>query len=137
MTITDEFTNPAEPGSGDKLPLADLLGNLLLFTVDKSIDEIETEYGKASAVGCNVAVLDGASKGDTYNDTLIFPRVLQSQLRHAVGGGKVLGRLTQGEKKPGKNPPWKLDDPTEDDKVTARKYLEHVAKTVETVEDPF
>ena len=133
MTVTDDFTNPAEPGSGDKLPLADLLGNLLLFTVDKTVDEIETQYGPASAVACKVAVLDGAGKGDTYNDTLIFPRVLQGQLRHAVGGGKVLGRLTQGEKQPGKSAPWKLSDPDEDDKTTARKYLAHIAKAEEDV----
>ena len=136
MTTIDEFTNPAEPGSGDKLPLADLLGNLLLFTVDKTVEDIETQYGKANAVACAVAVLDGTGKGDTYDDTLIFPRVLQSQLRHAVGGGKVLGRLTQGDKQPGKSAPWKLDDPTDADKDIARKYLAYVAEQAKE-EAPF
>jgi hypothetical protein len=127
-TIEEDFSAPAAPGSGDKLPLADLLGSLLLFTVDKVNVGIVTEFGETDAVGCAVAALDGPNKGTVYADTLIFPRVLQSQLRHAVGGGKVLGRLAQGLKKPGKNAPWILEDPTEDDIAIGKKYLAHVAE---------
>lgn len=133
---TDDFANPAAPGSGDKLPLADLLGRLLLFTVDKVVAGIQTEFGETDAISCAVAVLDGDAKGDTYDDTLIFPRVLQSQLKASTGGGKVLGRLNQGEKKPGKSAPWILDDPTEDDKTTARKYIAYIKEQAAS-EQPF
>ena len=131
-TMSDPFTNPAEPTGGDRLPLADVLGDLLLITVHEVVHDIETEYGKSNAVRVDVAVLDGELKATTYADTLIFPRVLQGQLSAKVGG-MVLGRLEQGEKKPGKNPPWRLADPTDDDKETARKYRAHTAK----VSDPF
>jgi hypothetical protein len=138
MTMIDdnEFTTPAAPG-GDEVPLNDLLGALLLFTVKEHLPEMETVHGPARPVSCAIAVLDGDHKGDTYPDALMFPRVLISQLKHAVGGGKVLGRLTQGEKKPGKNAPWKLDDPTEDDKATARKYLAYVAEQAKAEASPF
>lgn len=136
MTTIDQFSAPAEPGGGDKLPLADLLGSLLLFTVGQITEGMDTEYGKASPVGASVAVLDGDKKGEVFDDALIFPRVLISQLKHAVGGGMVLGRLEQGEKKPGKNPPWRLADPTDDDKATARKYLAYVAEQTKG-EEPF
>jgi len=130
MTDIDTFSAPAAPGSGDKLPLPDLLGSLLLFTVERIERGIVTEFGETDATAGAVAVLDGSSKGETYADTLIFPRVLQSQLKGAVGGGMVLGRLGQGEKKPGKSAPWILADPTDDDKAIARRYLAHVAVAV-------
>jgi hypothetical protein len=39
-------------------------------------------------------------------------------------GGMVLGRLVLGQaSKPGRRPPWRLDDPTDSDKVIARQYL--------------
>jgi len=126
MTITDPFSAPAEPTGGDRLPLSDVLGSLLLFTVHEVVHDIDTEYGKSNAVRADVAALDGTHKGDTWADTLIFPRVLQSQLSGATGG-MVLGRLEQGEKKPGKNPPWRLADPTDSDRDIGRKYLAHVA----------
>lgn len=133
--MTDLFSNPGTGTSdGEKLPLADLLGALLIVTVHKETDEIQTEYGPTTAISADVAVLDGDHKGDTYPDTLIFPRVLKSQLRGSAGG-KVLGRLGQGEKKPGKNPPWRLNDPTDADRETAKKYLAYVA-TQAPVEAP-
>ena len=130
--MSDPFSSPAEPTGGDRLPLADVLGDLLLFTVHEVVHDIDTEYGKSNAVRVDVAVLDGDRKAEVFHDTLVFPRVLQSQLAGNVGG-MVLGRLEQGEKKPGKNPPWRLADPSEGDKETARKYLAHTAK----VSDPF
>jgi|GEM_PF-2220988 len=52
MTDTDTFSAPAAPGSGDKLPLPDLLGSLLLFTIER-IERIErgivTEFGETDA----------------------------------------------------------------------------------------
>ena len=130
------FSTPAAPSSGDKLPLGDLLGSLLLITVHEHTDEITTEYGPARAIRADVACLDGDHKGETWDDTLIFPRVLQSQLRQSVGA-KVLGRLAQGEKMPGKNPPWRLDDPTAADQTVGEKYLAHVATQTAADEEPF
>lgn len=127
---SDPFVDPAK--GGDKLPLADLKGSLLLFTVHSVETGIQTTFGESDAVKCDVAALDGPNKAETWEGTLIFPRVLQSALRPAVGK-MVLGRLGQGQAKPGQSAPWVLEDPTDDDRETGRKYLAHVAK----VNDPF
>ncbi len=133
-TQTDPFTAPA--AGGDRLPLDELLGALLLFTVDSVEKDIDTAFGTTDAVRCTVAALDETHKGDTWADTLIFPRVLQSQLRGAAGGGMVLGRLGKGEAKKGQSAPWTLADPTDADKDIARKYLAYVASQT-APESPF
>lgn len=122
--MTDEF---ADPGSGgDQFDPKALNGALLLFTVHEETDEIETKFGTSTAIRADIAVLDGPSKGDVIADTLIFPRVLKGQLRQQVGGGRVLGRLGQGENKKG-NPPWQLTAPTDAERETGKKYLAYVA----------
>ena len=100
----------------------DLKGSLLIVEVISLELAIKTSYGVSDAIRANVSVLDGDEEGTVYRDTLIFPKVLISQVKSAMGG-KVLGRLGQGVKKPGQSPPWMLSDATEADKVAARAYL--------------
>ena len=119
-TMSDPFATPAAPSGG--IDLKDHLGALLLFTVHSVEEGIQTVHGASSAIRCDVAVLDGANKGDEHADTLIFPKVLQSQLRKAVGQ-KVLGRLGQGQAKPGQSAPWILTDPTDEDRKAGVEYL--------------
>jgi hypothetical protein len=133
--MSDPFNSPAT-GGGDKLPLDDLVGALLIFDVREQCTEMQTSFGPASPIRCDVAVLDGGHKAETYPDTLVFPRVLMGQLRPHIGG-KVLGRLGKGEAKPGKSAPWTLTDPTEADKETGRKYLAFVAAKTAEIETPF
>ncbi|HXH35023.1 MAG TPA: hypothetical protein VNJ54_11495 [Plantibacter sp.] len=118
------------PGTGgDKLPLEELLGSLLLVTVHEETDPIPTEYGDTTAIRADVAVLDGTLRKQRFEDTLIFPRVLKAQLRGAAGedDNQVLGRLEQGKKKPGKNPPWQLTEPTAADLEVGELYLVYLA----------
>src|SRR5215207_9409652 len=115
------FNDPSTPG-GDSLDLDELLGSLLLFDVLEQVPEMQTVNGPTTAVRVDVAVLDGTHKGETHNDALVFPRVLQQQLRPWVGA-KVLGRLGKGQPKPGKSAPWTLTAATDADKETARKYV--------------
>lgn len=119
MTNTDPFEAPATAVGID---YKELNGALLLFSVTSVETGVVTSLGEKDAVRCNVAVLDGPQAGQTYDDTLIFPRVLIGQLRSRVGG-MVLGRLGQGAAKPGQNPPWKLAEPTDDDKAKGRAHL--------------
>jgi len=121
--MNDTFNDPGM--GGDKLDLKGLLGSLLLFSVHEETHELDTTFGKTTAIRADVAVLDGAQKGEVIADTLVFPRVLKGQLRGSVGN-KVLGRLGQGENKKG-NPPWQLAAPTDADKETGRKYLAYMA----------
>lgn len=122
--MTDTFSEPGV-GGGDQFAPGELNGSLLLITVHEETQEIETKFGAATAIRADIAVLDGARKGDVIADTLIFPKMLKGQLRGSVGG-KVLGRLGQGENKKG-NPPWQLAAPTDADKETGHKYLAYIA----------
>jgi hypothetical protein len=91
-TNQDPFEDPAH---GDRIVFDDVNGSLLLFTVHSVEHGIETAFGESDAVKCDVAVLDGDQKGTTFENTLIFPRVLQGALGPKVGK-KVLGRRQEG-----------------------------------------
>jgi hypothetical protein len=128
------FNDPS--AGGDKLPLDQLVGALLLVEVREQTGEIQTTFGPATAIRADVHVLDGARKGERYDDTLIFPRKLQSQLRGSIGG-MVIGRLGKGTAKAGQSPPWQLDAASEADKAIGERYLAHVQMQSASVEEPF
>jgi len=113
-------TRFSDPSAATGTQWADYLGGLLIFEVG-SVETLQTMYGPSDAVRCIMHVLDGKCAGTIAADTLVFPRVLQSQLRGDVGG-LVLGRLEQGVAKPGQNPPWKLAEATPKDRRAADAY---------------
>lgn len=117
--MSDDFSGPS---SSDGIKWGDYKGALLMFEVKSYEPSIETQFGNTSAVSANVVVLDGPNADTVVSDTLVFPKVLQSQIKGHIGG-KVLGRLGQGEAKKGQSAPWKLADATEADKTIARAYL--------------
>lgn len=121
--MTDTFTNPS---TATGIDFKALNGSLLLISVAAVEEGIKTVHGDSSAIRANVVVLDGDSKGESIEDALIFPRVLQSQLRSNIGK-KVLGRLGQGSAKPGQSPPWTLSEATDADKDAATRYLAYIA----------
>ena len=125
-----------DPGSMDSLPLADLLGSLLLVTVHEETPEMQTVHGPTTAIRADVAVLDGDLVGVVYSDTLVFPKVLKSQLRGSVGG-MVVGRLAQGEKKQGLNAPWILETATDADKTVAQAHVDGAAQAEVEYAKPF
>ena len=116
----DPFDSPA---SSIGIRWEELNGRLLLITPLAFEAAIKTVHGAADAVRANVVVLDGTAALSEYRDTLIFPKILMSQVRANIGTSRAnLGRLGQGEKKPGQTAPWKLSDPTDTDKDVARSY---------------
>ena len=117
--MTEAFASPATASGIDWKALN---GALLLITPLSVEDGIKTVHGDASAVRADVVALDGAEKGEEYPDTLIFPKVLQGQLRSRVGS-KVLGRLGQGNAKPGQSPPWILAEATAEDTNIGKAYI--------------
>jgi hypothetical protein len=142
----------AAPAESSGFSFEDHKGDLLLIVPTSRQEGIATTFGDKSAIGGYIAVLDGEHKGDVYDDTLIFPLVLQGQLKsyveanaRAIANGKtvldeavtqVVGRLIQGVAKPGQKPPWKIDNPTEGDLETAGKYIAYVAEQTKE-EAPF
>lgn len=117
--MTDPFGSPA---SADGIKWEALKGSLLLVAPSSFETDINTVHGPANAVKATVSVLDGDQADEVYIDTLIFPKVLISQTKGSIGG-MVLGRLGQGQKKPGQSPPWTLIEAVDADKVVARAYL--------------
>lgn len=123
--MTDMFD---APGSASGVKWEELNGRLLLVQPLAEEKDIPTAFGSASAVRANVTVLDGPTAGEEFADTLIFPKVLQSQVKGNCGTGRFnLGRLGKGNAKPGQSAPWMLGDPTDSDKDAARAHL--AAKT--------
>jgi hypothetical protein len=132
--MPDEF---ADPGSGgDKLPLDELNGSLLLIEALDLKRDIPTTFGNTNAVAANVIVLDGTKKGERFDDTLIFPRVLVSSLSGNIGK-KTLGRLGRGTAKPGQSAPWILEPANEAERAIGQKYLAYAATQTVAEEEPF
>lgn len=117
--MTDPF---ATPGSTSGVDYKALNGRLLLIMPTSLESDVKTSLGDKDAVRADIVVLDGPEAGEEYNDTLVFPRVLIGQLRSRVGE-KVLGRLGQGQARPGQNAPWLLTEATDADKQTGLAYL--------------
>lgn len=128
--MTDPFTDPS---SSSGIEWSDYKGSLLMLTVRGVETDIKTAYGTTDAVRADVVVIDGTGAGDESPDALVFPKVLQSQLRRNVGQ-KVLGRLGQGVAKSGQSAPWQLDAATDADREMARRFL---SKQVSSAEPPF
>lgn len=120
------FDEPGTPGAG--VEWKELLGALLIIDVHAVKTGIQTTYGLSDAVQATVTIADGPQAGTVHPDTLIFPRVLQSQLSGKIGA-KILGRLGQGVAKPGQDPPWMLNPATDADKAQAGAVLTHLASS--------
>lgn len=117
------FDNPADITGLDYTALHGCLLIIAPSMFEDHVQTMHTEPGeKTPAVRATLTVLDGTQAGTVYEETLIFPRLLVSQLRPKIGK-LVLGRLVQGEAQRGKNPPWRLDPATPADTAMAEAYL--------------
>lgn len=98
-----DFVTASAPSGGIKWE--DHKGALLLIEPLTFEPQVVTAFGAADAVKANVRVIDGAGAPDSYDETLIFPKLLVSQTKTQIGN-KIVGRLTQGQAKPGQSAPW-------------------------------
>lgn len=121
-----QFASPSAPSGG--ITWADHKDALLLIEPVSFEAQVQTSFGAADAVKATVSVIEGAGAGETYPDTLIFPKILVSQTKSMVGQ-KVLGRLAQGQAKPGQSAPWLLSEATAED---IRKAEEFVARQAQS-----
>jgi hypothetical protein len=120
----DIFDEPGSGSSGDNFTPDDLSGRLLLVKPLDHRHGINTAFGEKEAIEADVHVLDGGDAGSVLRAVYVFPLALIGQLKGNVATGRFcLGRLGKGTPKPGQKPPWRLLDPTEDDKTLARKYV--------------
>jgi len=117
--MSNPFADPAPPSDG--IDWSAHNGHLLLIDVGDT-ETVNTSFGEKDAVRADVVVLDGPDAGTRHGDTLVFPKLLVSQLKSRTGQ-KVLGRLGQGQAKVGQKPPWILAEATDADKQIGVAYL--------------
>lgn len=127
------FEQPTAPGGG--IDWAQHKGSLLLIEPTSFEVGVNTKFGVNDAVKANVYVIDGAGAGDSYADTLIFPKLLVSQTKGMVGK-KVLGRLGQGDAKSGQSAPWLLDAAGPEDIAKAEAWVRQNAQPAVTSAAP-
>ena len=120
MNMAKQIVSAAPGATG--IPWEDFKGKLFVVEPLDFEKAVKTQYGESDAVRANVYVLLGKDKQEEFEDTLIFPRVLQSQTRRQIGS-YVVGRLEQGEAKKGQNPPWVFAEATEADLKKAGDFL--------------
>lgn len=129
------FAAPSAPGDG--ITWADHKGALLLIDVTSQEHGVQTVHGSTDPVRADVHVIDGPGAGESYEDTLIFPKLLISQTKNSIGQ-KVLGRLGQGNQKPGQSAPWLLQEASADDIAKAEAWVkEKQVPTVQNAQAPF
>lgn len=134
--MTDPFDKPASMVGID---FKEHVGRLVIFDVHGIEKDITTQHGLTDAVRADITVLDGPQAGTRLIDTLVFPRVLQGQLRSRVGK-KVLGRIGQAPAQAGKNPAWQLLEATEADTAIGKAHLAgavHAPASVGAGQPPF
>lgn len=110
----------AAPG-GAGIDWNEFSGKLFVVEPLEVEKNVKTIHGETDAVRANVFVLTGKGKHEEFEDTLIFPRVLQSQTRRQIGD-IVVGRLEQGEAKRGQNAPWVFAEATPGDLKKAGEF---------------
>ena len=93
------FQQPSAAG-GDKVPVPELVGSLVLIYVREYRTGIVTSFGEKDAIACDVHVLDGPKGGEVFDNALLFQGALIGSLRAAVSGDPVLARIGQGVAKP-------------------------------------
>jgi hypothetical protein len=114
------FATPSAPSGGIKWDT--VKGALLLIDPKDYRTGIATTFGEADAVEADVHVIEGPNAGESYADTLVFPKLLASQLKNQIGQ-RVLGRLGQGQAKSGQSAPWILQEATPADIATAEAWV--------------
>jgi hypothetical protein len=113
------FQQPAIASPEDKFVFAENLGALLLFFPTELKVKVPTQHGESDAISARVVRLND---GRVYENALIFPVALVTQLKQAVPDGMVLGTLTQGANTKG-NPPWLLSPHEAADVAQAEAWL--------------
>jgi hypothetical protein len=100
--------------SGDQLQPADIENHTLVVIPTLWQADVKTEYSKPGEPSpCITAnVVDLSAEGGVpvvYKGVMWWNAFLQGGLKRQLGQ-TILGRMVQGQKTPGKNPPWQLLD---------------------------
>lgn len=100
----------SDPSTGDRCAPADVIGHLLIIKpTEHRTGVLTANYGPKDAIQVDVADLDDPTQpGKVFRDNLWFNGVLIGSLRGHLGE-LVLGRMAQGQAKPGQSAPYVLE----------------------------
>ena len=111
---------PAKGGGFDKAAHED---DLLAF-VSPTSELTNTTYGESTAARCvYVVALD---QSEVFEDVLLFGAALAPRLYESTET-IVVGLLVKGEAQPGRNAPWLLEDPTDEELAQAEQFFTRFA----------
>lgn len=104
---------------------AEHLGALCAFVEPDWETDVSTANGPADVAKCRyVIVLDGANAGTVFESTMIFGKALAPAVYANGESPIVLGRIGQGEAKPGQNAAWLLNEATPADEQVAGTWFQ-------------
>ncbi len=120
--MSDDWDSPA---TGEQFTIKNYVGALCIFAVNEFLPQFPTKYGNNDALKCEIVVLDGPNAGNHYEQAILFGRALMAQLKTKIGGKPVLGRLVQNQAdaKMGQSAPYRVTDPTDEDKTKASEWV--------------
>lgn len=112
------------PGSMVKINWDDHKGQLAMVWA-RSEKPFTWEGETKDVIEADVVVVDPpGGQPIEYRGVLIFPRVMQGQIRGNLGRNRAnVGRVGKGEAKPRQTAPWILLELSEEDKKLAVAYL--------------
>ena len=128
----EAFQRPATQVEGDKFEPKNYFnpqtgsGALLLIYATEFKAQVKTTNGLTDMVQADIVILDAPGpdgQPTVLHNSGLFSVALVNQTKNAVGGSPVLGRLSQGQAKPGQSAPWLLADPTDADCAQAQQYI--------------
>lgn len=113
------YQQPGISSPEDKIVWPESNGATLLFFPSGMQHGVKTAHGEADAVQAKIVRLND---GRVWENALVFPTALVTQIKGAIPDGMVLGILGQGENTKG-NPPWLLRPYTEADVAMADAWM--------------
>lgn len=114
-----DWNNPDE---GEYFEIKKHVGALAIIAVNEYLPNFVTSMGPGQAVRAEVVVIDGPGEGARYPDALFFGKKIVPQMKAQVGS-VVLGRIGQGQARPGQSPPYVLQKATQEDGKTANDWV--------------
>lgn len=110
-----------DPDTSDFFTIKEHVGDLVILAVNKFTPNYQTVNGERDTIHAELVIVEGNGQDTRYSEALLFGSKLVPQLRNKLGQ-VVLGRIALGDKMPGKNAPYILTKPTDEDKALATKW---------------
>lgn len=110
-----------DPDTSDFFSIKEHVGDLVILAINGFTPDFPTINGNRDTIKAEVAIVEGNGQDTRYAEALLFGSKLVPQLRNKLGS-VVLGRIALGDKQPGKNAPYILTKPTDQDKAMASDW---------------